>query len=136
MSIQLAKVWHDLWSNKSRTLQVVMVIALGAIAIGLVVGGSNLISGTIADQWKAAGPPYLKLGVNPPLNDDQIRQLSRIEGVSQAEGQLNATIEYRLPGESEWKNALLQSRADSCNSADGNHRADQRSNGRGGVRWA
>ncbi len=112
MSIQLAKVWHDLWSNKSRTLQVVMVIALGAIAIGLVVGGSNLISGTIADQWKAAGPPYLKLGVTPSLDDDQIRQLSRIEGVSQVEGQLNATIEYRLPGESEWKNALLQSRAD------------------------
>ena len=27
--IVLSKVWHDLWSNKSRTVQVVLVIALG-----------------------------------------------------------------------------------------------------------
>ena len=33
----LRKVWFELWSNKSRTIQVVMVIALGAIGIGLVI---------------------------------------------------------------------------------------------------
>ena len=30
MSSLLTKVWYELWSNKSRTFQVVMVIALGA----------------------------------------------------------------------------------------------------------
>ena len=50
----LAKIWHDLWSNKARTFQVVMVIALGAIGIGLVIGGRNLIALTIKEQWQEA----------------------------------------------------------------------------------
>ena len=53
MRTLLSKIWFDLWSNKARTIQVVMVIALGSIGIGLVIGGRNLISQTIADQWQA-----------------------------------------------------------------------------------
>lgn len=112
MSIQLAKIWHDLWGNKSRTLQVVMVIALGAIAIGLVVGGNNLISENIREQWNAAGAPFIKLSVTPNLTDDQVAQIGKIEGVAEVEGQFNASVEYRLLGETEWKTAQVQSRVD------------------------
>ena len=108
----LTKVWYDLWSNRSRTIQVVLVIALGAFGIGLVIGGRNLIAGTIADQWKLAEPPHIKLGVTPPLSDEQLRTIERIDGVYQAEGLLSSSIEYRLPGESEWQTALLESRKD------------------------
>jgi putative ABC transport system permease protein len=110
MSAQFAKVWFDLWSNRSRTLQVVLVIALGAIGIGLVVGGRNLIAGTIADQWRAAEPPNIKLAVNPPLNNDQLKTISRINGVDQVEGLQNTTVEWRYPGDIEWQTALLESR--------------------------
>ena len=41
----LSKVWFELWHNKSRTFQVMMVIALGAIGVGLVIGGRNLVAG-------------------------------------------------------------------------------------------
>jgi hypothetical protein len=75
----LTKVWYDLWSNRARTIQVVLVIALGAFGIGLVIGGRNLIAGTIADQWKLAEPPHIKLGVTPPLTDDQLRRIERID---------------------------------------------------------
>jgi len=108
----LRKVWFELWSKKSRTIQVVLVIALGAIGIGLVIGGRNLIAGTIADQWRQAQPPHIKLGVNPPLSIDQLRALERIDGVSQIEGTLNTSIEWRLVGETEWQTALLESRQD------------------------
>ena len=108
----LKKVWFELWSKKSRTIQVVLVIALGAIGIGLVIGGRNLIAGTIADQWRQAQPPHIKLGVNPPLSIDQLRALERIDGVSQVEGTLNTSIEWRLVGETEWQTALLESRQD------------------------
>lgn len=112
MSSLLWKVWYELWSKKSRTIQVVMVIALGAIGIGLVVGGRNLIAGTISDQWQQAQPPNIKLGVNPPLTADQLRSLERIDGVYQVEGLLNSSIEWRLVGETEWQTALLESRQD------------------------
>jgi putative ABC transport system permease protein len=112
MNSLLTKVWYELWSNKARTIQVVMVIALGAIGIGLVIGGRNLIAGTISDQWREAQPPNIKLGVNPPLTAEQLKALERIDGVYQAEGLLNASIEWRLVGESEWQTALLESRQD------------------------
>ena len=83
---------------------------LGAIAIGLVIGGRNLIQGTIADQWKAAEPPNIKLAVTPPLTPEQLRALERIEGVDQVEGLLNSSIEWRFPGETEWQTALLEAR--------------------------
>ncbi|MBN1149162.1 MAG: hypothetical protein JXA78_18020, partial [Anaerolineales bacterium] len=111
----LIKTWHDLWSSKARTIQVVMVIALGAFGIGLVIGGRNLIAGTIAQQWQQANPPNIKLGVNPPLTDDQLRALERIDGVYQAEGLLSSTVEWRFPGETEWRTALLESRPDFSN---------------------
>jgi putative ABC transport system permease protein len=112
MNSLLRKVWYELWSNKSRTFQVVMVIALGAIGIGLVIGGRNLIAGTISDQWRQAEPANIKLGVNPPLTADQLRALERIDGVYQVEGLLNTSIEWRLVGETEWQTALLEARQD------------------------
>ncbi len=108
----LSKVWFELWSYKSRTIQVVMVIALGAIGIGLVIGGRNLIAGTIADQWRLAEPPHIKLGVTPALTPEQLQALERIDGVYQAEGLLNTSIEWRLVGETEWQTGLLESRQD------------------------
>ena len=85
----LSKVWFDLWQDKSRTFQVVLVIALGAIAIGLVVGGRNVIANTVLSGWQAAEPPHIKLAVTPPLNDEQMDGLARIDGVAEVEGLLS-----------------------------------------------
>jgi putative ABC transport system permease protein len=112
MTSLLAKVWYDLWQSKARTLQVVLVIALGGFGIGLVVGGRNLISGTIAAQWRQAEPANIKLAVNPPLTDEQLKALESIPGVHQVEGQFSSSIEYRLPGQVEWKTARLEGRQD------------------------
>jgi len=112
MNSLIAKVWHDLWSNKARSIQVILIIALGAFGIGLVIGGRNLIAGSIADQWQQAEPPSIKLGVSPPLTDEQVKRLERIDGVYQAEGTLNGSIEWRLVGENEWQTARLEARDD------------------------
>jgi hypothetical protein len=112
MSSQFAKLWHDLWNEKARTIQVILVIALGAFATGLVIGGRNLIAGTIADQWRQAQPPNIKLAVNPPLTDDQLNAIERFEDVYQVEGTLSGSVEWRFPGESEWRTALLEARQD------------------------
>ena len=95
----LSKVWYDLWQDKSRTFQVVLVIALGAIAIGLVVGGRNVIAKTVLTGWQAAEPPHIKLAVTPPLTEEQLLRLERIDGVAEAEGLLNQGIEWRVKGE-------------------------------------
>lgn len=106
----LQKVWFDLWQDKSRTLQVVMVIALGAIGIGLVIGGRNLIASSVLEGWQAAEPAHIKLSVTPALTTAQIERLERIEGVDQAEGLMTAPVEWRFPGDTEWQTGLLNGR--------------------------
>jgi putative ABC transport system permease protein len=108
----LSKVWYDLWQDKSRTLQVVLVIALGAIGIGLVVGGRNVIANTVLTGWQAAEPPNIKVSVTPPMDDEQLQGLLRLEGVSEAEGLLSSGIEWRVQGDTEWTTGLLEGRDD------------------------
>jgi hypothetical protein len=73
----LSKVWFDLWQDKSRTMQVVLVIALGAIGVGLVIGGRNLIAGSVLTGSQAAEPAHIKLSVSPPLTRDQLERVGR-----------------------------------------------------------
>ncbi len=111
----LSKVWFDLWQDKSRTFQVVLVIALGAIGIGLVIGGRNLVADSVATGSLAAEPPHIKLSVSPPLTDEQLDRIARIEGVAEVEGLQNAPVEWRLAGTEEWQTGLLKAREDYLN---------------------
>lgn len=108
----LRKTWFDLWQDKSRTLQVVLVIALGAIGIGLVIGGRNLIASSVLEGWQSAEPAHIKLSVNPPLSAEQIERLERIDGVFQAEGLFTSGIEWRIAGTDEWQTGTLNGRDD------------------------
>lgn len=112
MSGLLTKVWFDLWDDKTRTLQVVLVIALGAIGIGLVIGGRNLIAESVLTGWQSAEPPNIKLNVEPPLTAAQIERLGRIEGVAEVEGLYNAPIEWRFVGDETWQTGVLNGRDD------------------------
>ena len=106
----LGKVWFDLWQDKTRTIQVVLVIALGAIGVGLVIGARNIIADSIAEGSVQSQAPHIRLSVSPPLTQDQLERLGRIEGVYQAEGIQSAPIEWRLVGDSEWQTGVLNGR--------------------------
>lgn len=108
----LAKVWFDLWGDKSRTMQVVMVIALGSIGIGLVVGGRNLILQSVLVGFQDAEPSTIRLSVNPPLTRAQLERIDKIEGVAQLEGVFSGSVEYRLSRDDDWQVASIQGRED------------------------
>ena len=108
----LSKVWFDLWQDKTRTIQVMMVIALGAIGVGLVIGGRNLVAGAVSTSWQNAQPPNISLSVNPPLTAEQRAAVERIDGVAEAEGLYSTGVEWRLAGEEAWENGLLNARDD------------------------
>ena len=108
----LSKVWFDLWGDKSRTLQVVMVIALGSIAIGLVIGGRNLIDESVTTSYIAAEPSHIKLSVSPPVTKSQLEGIEKIEGIAQAEGLLTGGIEWRLSENDEWQSGFIKGRDD------------------------
>ena len=63
------KIWHDLWENKGRTLRVVAIIAIGAFAVGTMLGGTEFIIKDLARTWQASQPATIGLEADPPISD-------------------------------------------------------------------
>jgi putative ABC transport system permease protein len=112
MTTLYQKIWADLWGNKGRTLQVALIVALGAFGIGLVVGGRNLIVAALNTDWQRVEAPAINLTVNPFMTDEQLLALKNIKGVVAAEGLVSTLIEWRASPQDEWKPAVLNSRND------------------------
>jgi putative ABC transport system permease protein len=112
MGVLWQKVLHDLWGNKGRTILVVLIIAFGAGAIGMIIGIRNLVIPGMVDIWKTSDPAMLNLFVGPPIGEDDLQALKREEGVAQIEGLSNTTIEWRLHPGDDWKQGGLTARAD------------------------
>lgn len=104
------KLWHDLWSHKTRTLQVVLIIGIGAAAIGLIIATQNIVARRLADTWEASSPATIYLSMNPPVDDNTLAMLGHTEGVEAVEGYSLATVEWRLKPGDDWQPANLIAR--------------------------
>ena len=50
----------------------------------MVLGGRQLFAQEVNQSWRAVSPPTIQLSVDPPLDDDQLLALKKIEGVAEA----------------------------------------------------
>ena len=112
MRIIYQKIWADLWGAKARTLQVALIVALGAFGIGLVVGGRNLIVDALNTDWQTVKAPAINLNVDPAMNDEELTALKNIEGVEEVEGLARTVVEWRAAPTDEWQPAFLNARSD------------------------
>lgn len=112
MNVLYQKVWADLWGNKSRTIQVALIVALGAFGIGLVVGARNLILDAVNTDYRRSSPAAIGLIVDPPMSDEQLVGLKNIDGVEEVTGVISTLIEWRASPDDEWTDAFLRSRED------------------------
>ena len=107
-----SKIYRDIWSHKSRTLQVVMIIAIGAAALGLIVGTRNLVVPGMQNQWRSAHPAMINLFITPSISQDDLDVLRKEDGVVQVEGLGSTAIEWRTDPSEEWKAGGINFRAD------------------------
>ncbi len=56
MGVLRYKIYHDLWKNKGRTLQVVLIISLSAAALGMILGTRYLVIPSMQRQWRSRNP--------------------------------------------------------------------------------
>ena len=61
MGVIWHKIWSDIWHNKGRTAQVVLIIAMGAFAIGMIITASELVSVRLGQVWRASSPNFTKI---------------------------------------------------------------------------
>ncbi len=112
MGVVQYKIWHDIWHNKSRTLQVVMIIAMGAFAVGMIIGGSALIRQSLSQVWLDSAPSTINLAVEPAVDDETLDALAGLRGVEDVDGYATTNIEWRLSPTDEWSPAGLIARDD------------------------
>lgn len=101
------KIWRDLWANKSRTLQVVVIIAIGAFAVGTTLGGRELLLKDINRTWLASKPATIAMEVSPPVDRSIINSLGNLRQVDMVEGWQQEVIKWRRGPAEPWQPATL-----------------------------
>jgi putative ABC transport system permease protein len=105
LSARWRKVIADLWSNKTRSLLVVISIAIGVMAIGAIMGGSQVLSREMTTGYAATNPTGADIYVSG-VDEDLVRSLTTVPGVADAEGRGIYTVRFRV-GDQEWKRLRL-----------------------------
>ena len=108
------KIWSDLFGsgNLARTIQAVLSIAIGALAVGAILGALELIRADVSQQWQAANPPSIRMEADPEVNEELLTSLGKIAGVDEMEGTLTKAISWRRTPDVPWEPAILKARAD------------------------
>jgi len=101
------KVLGDLWSNKTRTLLVVLSIAVGVFAVGMIAGSQVMLAHDLAAANDASNPFSASINTDQPFDDELVQTIRRMPGVDDAEGQSTAVFQVSA-GPDVWKNTQFK----------------------------
>lgn len=108
MGVIRYKIWYDLWENKGRTWRVVVIIAIGAFAIGAILGGKEFINQDVASIWQTTDPATIGLMVEPAVDETIIESLDNLREVDVVEGWFqDTTVQWRRSPANPWQPATL-----------------------------
>lgn len=95
------KLIADLWENKTRTLLVVISIAIGVFAVGMIAGAYVIIGHDMSASFAASNPANIEMRVTP-MNEDLVKAIRRLDGVQEVEGRRTVSVRVKV-GPDEWK---------------------------------
>lgn len=105
LSPRWRKVWADLWSNKLRTSLVVLSIAVGVFAVGMVYSSYLMFQRDLAQSWGKASPASASLYADP-FDEDLVQSVRSLRGVQEADGRRNVDIRVRA-AKGDWQQMFL-----------------------------
>ncbi|MCS7054606.1 MAG: ABC transporter permease [Thermoflexales bacterium] len=92
------KVMRDLWLNKTRTLLVILSIAVGVFAVGAVIGARTILARDLQAQYAATNEASMSISASD-LDEQFVRSIARMPEVADAQGRAIYVLRVRL-GES------------------------------------
>ena len=107
MSIAYRKVFRDLWSNKARTALVVLSIAVGVMAVGMIFSSNALMAQRMTEAQIASSPSNVWLFLRGLINDDSISSIERLPEVQAAQGRADRGANWKVALEDEWGDASI-----------------------------
>ncbi|MEM7343585.1 MAG: ABC transporter permease [Chloroflexota bacterium] len=101
------KVIRDMWQNKARTFLVVMSIAVGIFAIGVVTGAQRVFLSALNESYGGSNPASGRVIISGEFSDDLVETVDSMREVAIAEGRRQASVNYRLLEADEWQGMSL-----------------------------
>jgi putative ABC transport system permease protein len=105
LSPRWRKVLRDLWGNKTRTVLVVLSIAIGVFAVGMIVSTQIIMSDDLSVSYNATDPANAEL-YPAPFDEELVQVVRRMEGVREAEGRRSVSVRLKV-GPDEWRTLRL-----------------------------
>ena len=100
------KVIHDLFGNKTRTLLIVLSMAVGLFAIGIILSARTILSEGLAGSFAAIQPSSGTVRTVELFDEDFIQSVRSMPEVQEADARRNISARVEVaPGE--WKNITL-----------------------------
>ncbi len=93
-----SKVLADLWDNKTRTLLVVLSIAVGVFAVGTIANAFQILSVDIHASYASVNPANITI-LTEPFDEAFLSSVEGMPGVADAEGRQHVTVSIKLDGE-------------------------------------
>lgn len=100
------KVLRDVWANKTRTIIVLLSIAVGVAAIGMVMGSQLIIDRDLPADFAAVNPASGTIFALNTFDDDMIEAIRAMPEVEAAEGRRFVVVRF-LGNDGEWHNLQL-----------------------------
>lgn len=86
MSVRTTKILRDLLVNRSRSMLVILAVAIGVAAFGLMISGRIVLEKNLRDVYAAANPAQATLGLSS-FDDDLLKFVRSMEAVSSAQAE-------------------------------------------------
>ena len=100
------KVINDLFSNKTRTLLIVLSMAVGLFAIGIILSARTILSEGLASSFAAIHPSSGSVRTLEPFDEDFLEAVRSMPEVQEADARRNISARVEVaPGE--WQNISL-----------------------------
>ena len=91
------KVLRDIWSNKTRTIIVLLAISVGVAAIGMVMGSKIIIDENLPNQYFAANPSSGTVFTISNFDDEQVAVIRNMREISEASGTRRVNVRFKTP---------------------------------------
>jgi putative ABC transport system permease protein len=96
------KVLRDLWHHKTRTAIVVLSIAVGVFAVGMIVSSQIMLTEDMNLRYKATNPASAFLYPSR-FDDDLVQTVRHMDGIGEAEGRIEGMSVRLKVGPDEWR---------------------------------
>jgi len=100
------KVIHDLFGNKTRTVLIVLSMAVGLFAIGIILSARSILSEGLRRSFAAITPSSGTVRTIEPFDEDFLQSVRAMPEVQEADARRNISARVEVT-QGEWKNISL-----------------------------